>query len=1558
MITSNYPIVFFILLFLGFKSFSQTPPPHTHGQWGPKIEFDIVPVALANLPDGRLVTWSSKYHDAFGGDDGYTFTQIFDPTILDTITGHYGAVLPSTVTDTNHDMFCPGINNLADGRLLVTGGSSDEKTSIYDPKTEKWTKADDMLIARGYQGAVTLSDGSAFTIGGSWSGGPAGGRDAEIWKEGTWKLLPGLKASELLWNTNDSINEPEGVYRLDNHAWLWAAPNGKIFHAGPGEEMHWIDVNGNGGNGSYTSAGPNGKRGDDTESMNGNTVMFDVGKILKVGGSGSYSSGSPSNENSYVIDFNNEANVLVTPTANMQHARVYVSSVALPNGEVLVLGGLNRAVVFWDQGAHLSAEMYDPEKNEFRTLASMTVPRTYHSAGILLPDGRVFMGGGGLCGNCGDRNHKDAEVFSPPYLFNSSGQLATRPTVSAPDNAFYGIDLTVTASSDVTEFSFVRMSSATHSINNEQRRIPVNFTVVDGYHHLEIPNANIMPPGYYMLFALNGDGVPSISEAVLVGTQDDVRNSNLLVEFDFFEGNGALVYDSSGNENHGTIKEREDNGDPVVSLTREYWSANGLSGNALEMNGIEHLSNTILEVPASETLSALTNQYTVSVWVNRDTGSVVPGTTRVPNVSIFAHDYPQSFFMGYHGPEFKVEFRTTTGGHFNAYTGALYTPGEWEHFASTYDGNTAKVFVNGVRIFEQPVSGNLRLTNDDNPFSTFTLSGFYDRRTGTTLPGYANNSGITDELDGRMDNFKLYNIALTEEEIKDIYLKEIDVILNTGPCDDIALIYEINGIKNNGMKEISVLAGDDVALYLDPEFADYTITRSDGTVLNSNILDNIIVSQSDTYTVSYVIEEKFLARNVKVDYVSSWQGSENGQYERPGANAVDGNSATMWHTPWTPSVTPHPHYIDLDLGVESSVSGLEYLPRQDKLANGNPELNGTIENYEIYVSNSTTDWGDPVKTGTWDYDQVLKEEDFSIKQGRYVRLKSLFKQVDRPWASAAEIRVRTSVITECEKTIKINVQKPITYTYDGGWQPTDPSGESRMIDDIIIETGEATITRNTQTNNVTINPGAVLYINENDVILTVNTTILNSTSTSFASLIYNGWITGEVQYNRFVNKVGDSLGGGNDLISSPIEGANFDKAFVTANPKLPENMNNKGEFGFAPYNVSTGKYENFYINADHSGEFPIISGKGYRAATVDNDTLSFKGRTTRNPIEIAISDASEGRAWNLIGNPYPSYLDFNEFFIMNKEQFDSRDAYQAIYGYTGASNDWTVWNQALIDDPNITTSIAPGQGFFVKSKSGGGIVQFTPEMRIAGTTDDFVIGRPANKNVALSKLKLSTGNNNVLTSIYFIGGTTRGLDPGYDAATYSATAVDFSIFTNLLEDHKGLDIAIQSLPYNDFNNVIVPLGIKAKAGAELNISIDELSTIPSNINVYIEDTQNNTLTLLNDAAYTFTPTTDLDGSGRFNVHYTARTLSVGDLDLNDNLRIYTTASPKTLFIKGQLSKVTIANLYDIQGRIVLSKMLNPNITENTMDISTVSSGVYVVKVNNDNQIKTQKVIIK
>ncbi|WP_299122941.1 zinc-dependent metalloprotease [uncultured Winogradskyella sp.] len=527
---------------------------------------------------------------------------------------------------------------------------------------------------------------------------------------------------------------------------------------------------------------------------------------------------------------------------------------------------------------------------------------------------------------------------------------------------------------------------------------------------------------------------------------------------------------------------------------------------------------------------------------------------------------------------------------------------------------------------------------------------------------------------------------------------------------------------------------------------------------------------------------------------------------------------------------------------------------------------------------------------------------------------------------------------------------PTTYTYNNSWSPSNPEGVSSASDNIVVEAGIANISINTNCNNLTVNPGAALTI---DAGVTITATVieLNSTSQLFSSLISDGSIVGTVNYNRFVSQVGPI--GTNDLISAPISGQLF-PAFSTLNLNLPASGSIRA---FAPYNTASGAYQNYDIVANLLTT--INPGIGYRTATTDGSTLTFTGNIiTSDVLDVPITDAAAGSAWNLIGNPYPSYIDFETFFNLNSSEFATGTAFQAIYGYDGsASNGWTVWNLATIADGSVTELIAPGQGFFVKSKTGGGLVDFTTSMRRTGSSDDFIMGRNPINNVALCKLNLSSLTNNSSTQIYFIEGTTRGLDVGYDAGNYTASTTDFLIYSNLVEENSGLDMAIQSLPYDDFNNVVIPLGINAESGVVLTITIDDISTLPSDINVYLEDNVTNTWTLLNDGDYTFSPSVDLSGTGRFYIHYSSVTLSTENIHW-DNLQIYNTTSPKEIIVKGQLSEDTEASLYDNRGRLILKKKLELSSIRNTIDVSSLGTGVYIVKVFSDSQTKTQKLVIK
>ncbi len=714
------------------------------GAWGALIPLDLIPVSVANLPDGRLMTWSSKYRLSFGSGDGFTYTQIFDP-----FASSGNQVLPRSVSETNHEMFCPGINNLPDGRILVAGGSTSERTTIYDPTTGVWSRADDMNLPRGYQGNVTLLDGSVFTLGGSWSGG-RGGKSAELYSpESGWVSIPSIQGELLLEGNDSNIDErQQGIYRSDNHAWLWAAPNGKIFHAGPGTDMHWIDVR----DLNNPTVQNLGDRAGDTYSMNGTTAMFDIGKLLKVGGSRTYSGGTPASDKTFIIDINSEA-PNVTPVNGFKRARAMHNSTVLPDGKVLITGGLKTAKVFTDVGAEYVGEIYDPSTNTWVDTAPMQVPRTYHSVAILMADARVFVGGGGLCGNCGDKNHLDAEIYSPPYLFSNDGSLAARPTVSAPELADYNSIISVSGSESINSFNLIRLSSATHSVNNEQRRIPLSFTSAGTAYDLEIPDRALLPPGYYMLFALDGAGVPSIAEILKIGKPLPLGGSpNLVLDLSFDEGNGAIAADGSQYGNDAVFVER-DNAKNEVPLLQNYWTTNGLFGNAMEMDGKEFESNSIVEVPYSESMATIADGMTVMAWVYRDEIE--------KNVAILAHDYPRLFF-GFHNSLYKLQFPTSQGGSVDCYSG-YSPPQKWVHIAGTFDGNVGKLYANGVEICSDVALGEITLQTTGEFMSSFTTSGFYDRRQAQSL------SGITDELDGRIDELKVFNTALGGQEIRTFY---------------------------------------------------------------------------------------------------------------------------------------------------------------------------------------------------------------------------------------------------------------------------------------------------------------------------------------------------------------------------------------------------------------------------------------------------------------------------------------------------------------------------------------------------------------------------------------------------------------------------------------------------------------------------------------------------------------------------------------------------------------------------------------------------------------------
>jgi len=371
-----------------------------------------------------------------------------------------------------------------------------------------------MNIPRGYNSDVLLTTGEVLTLGGSWSGDFFAAKNGEVWSPATgeWSLRSGILAQPIIGP------DPEGYYRGDNFPWLFAVANGYVLHAGPSAEMHWIETS---GDGSIVSAGT---RGDDAYSINGKAVQYDVGKILKTGGAPAYEYASATAD-TYVIDINPaladplNQSVVVRKTAPMAYPRAFANGVVLPNGQVLIVGGTTYAAPFSDALSVLVPELWDPVDETFTQLTPMQTPRNYHSTALLLPDGRVFVGGGGLCGGC-PADHPDAEIFSPPYLFNLDGTPAKRPKiVSAPSTAPLGSTMSVTTNTPVTAFAILRLSAVTHSVDNDQRRVPLEIILASqNSYALSVPSdPGVVSPGYYMLFAINPQGTPSVAAIIQFG---------------------------------------------------------------------------------------------------------------------------------------------------------------------------------------------------------------------------------------------------------------------------------------------------------------------------------------------------------------------------------------------------------------------------------------------------------------------------------------------------------------------------------------------------------------------------------------------------------------------------------------------------------------------------------------------------------------------------------------------------------------------------------------------------------------------------------------------------------------------------------------------------------------------------------------------------------------------------------------------------------------------------------------------------------------------------------
>ncbi len=434
-----------------------TSDPSVIGSWGPVHPAPKAAVHAHLNPNGKVM---------FNGLDAEMHTFGADGVL-------------GTAQTAPYNVFCGGHAFAADGKLFISGGNGpqitdgDDRATIYDSVSDKWTVLPSSGMLRWYPTVVQMPGKQMLTLGGSCPSDQHLGDIPQIWNGVEWINLTGARR------------------KVPQYAQAYVGPDSRVFVAGPDQVSLYLDTMGIG----HWSTGP-------TRTFAardyGCSVMYLPGKVFYVGG------GNPPTPTSESIDLNS-ANPAWQAMAAMHFARRQCNATLLPDGTILVNGGTNSAKFDDPANPVNQSEIWNPTTNTWTLAAPQKVYRGYHSTSILMPNGKVF--------SCGGTASVNVEVFAPPYLFKGP-----RPVVlAAPKQIIGGQQFSVICpdTTKIRKVSLISLGSATHAGNRTQRFQWLSFSANKGSLTITAPTVTPMnPAGCYLLFVLNDKGVPSVAKFV------------------------------------------------------------------------------------------------------------------------------------------------------------------------------------------------------------------------------------------------------------------------------------------------------------------------------------------------------------------------------------------------------------------------------------------------------------------------------------------------------------------------------------------------------------------------------------------------------------------------------------------------------------------------------------------------------------------------------------------------------------------------------------------------------------------------------------------------------------------------------------------------------------------------------------------------------------------------------------------------------------------------------------------------------------------------------------
>lgn len=483
------------------------------------------------------------------------------------------------------------------------------------------------------------------------------------------------------------------------------------------------------------------------------------------------------------------------------------------------------------------------------------------------------------------------------------------------------------------------------------------------------------------------------------------------------------------------------------------------------------------------------------------------------------------------------------------------------------------------------------------------------------------------------------------------------------------------------------------------------------------------------------------------------------------------------------------------------------------------------------------------------------------------------------------------------------------FRYDGAWKPRDVYANATTTDDIYISS-DVNLTANLSVNNFEVTTGQIATINSGN------------------SLIVTGTSSGNVTYNT-------TLGSENwYLVSSPVVGETYDNDYVNTNSLAINGTNN----AIATYTTSSDEWS--YMQTD--GGLTFSTGTGYsvrRETGAGSGTISFTGTINTSDTPVGVVIGGNG-GFNLIGNPYTSYLNSASFLTDNSGSLVSETIW--------------VWNQASgVYETKVTGTgfvLAPTQGFFVSANTATDLNIVKSYQTNTGDTFQKTVKTEVTLN-------MTDGTNNRFAKMYYLNNVTKGFDNGFDGETFGGIANTLDIFTHLITDNQGKNYQIQSLPNSDYETMVIPVGLYAEADKEITFTAAAIN-LPFGIKVYLEDRLTNTFTRLDEANsnYKVTLTESLNGIGRFYLHTKSNSvLSANEFNV-DNISIYTTNS-NTLRIAGLSQEKTNVKLFTMLGKQVLNTSFSSNGIKDVY-LPNLATGIYVVQLETSTKQLNKKITLE